>query len=673
MPVRLQEVIYKYGLGAGRSLLKYAAAVIAMIGLAVWYDTAAFRNLSTQEGMDAAQLARNLAEGKGFATDFIRPISLGLLRKHSLAQQVAAAPRAPGPTNAAAPAAALDVCRLNRLHPDLANPPLYPLLLAGALKLMPFGYPDLPANPTKNFTVYLPDLWIAMFNQLLLLAAAVMVFRLARQLFDEPVAWVSGTVFLGADLFWRFSISGVSTLLLLILFLGLVEVLAKLEAAAREPSAHYRRLFILAGTAGVLAALGGLTRYGMGWLIVPALFMIGSLPQPSRVALTLTAVAAFLAVMTPWVVRNHDLSGAPFGTAGFAIYQNTPHFPDDELDRSLAPDFSTVSTAEFSRKLGLNVKEIIQHDLPGLGGSWVSAFFLVGLLVPFRNPTLGRVRWFVASCLGFLVVAQALGRTGLTAAEPDINSENLLAVAAPLVLIYGVSLLFTLVDQTNLQSPGGKYSLVGLFCLVADAPLIFTLLSTAPSPIVYPPYYPPWIQEKAQYVGEGEWLMTDIPWATAWYGRRQSVWLTLKHKDASGQRLRNNFYEVNSLKPVKALYLTAKTLKSIESRSLEQWLRADDDSAIFSRFRQRVLAGSKERDQGMTDAELMAALRERLITNASRKTDTAESWEEFVLGILLKSEVPTGFPLPRAPAGLLPELFLTDSEHVRGKTIQSSE
>src|SRR5258708_36208290 len=202
MPVRLQEVIYKYGLGAGRSLLKYAAALIAMIGLAVWYDTTAFRNLSTQEGMDAAQLARHLAEGKGFATDFIRPFSLGLLRKHSLAQQPAAAPRAIGPTNAAATVADLDVCRLNQLHPDLANPPLYPLLLAGALKLMPFGYPDLPANPTKSFTVYLPDLWIAMFNQLLLLVAADNGFHPAPEIFAAPGAAAASPAFPGAGLFW---------------------------------------------------------------------------------------------------------------------------------------------------------------------------------------------------------------------------------------------------------------------------------------------------------------------------------------------------------------------------------------------------------------------------------------------------------------------------------------
>src|SRR5260370_41277953 len=114
MPLRLQEVIYKYELGAGRRLLKYAAAVIAMIGLAVWYDTTVFRNLSTQEGMDAAQLARKLAEGKGFAPDSVRPFSLGLLRIHSLAQQPTATPRATSPTNAAATAAALDECYLSR-------------------------------------------------------------------------------------------------------------------------------------------------------------------------------------------------------------------------------------------------------------------------------------------------------------------------------------------------------------------------------------------------------------------------------------------------------------------------------------------------------------------------------------------------------------------------------
>jgi hypothetical protein len=51
----------------------------------------AFKNLSTIEGMDAAQVGRNFAEGKGFTTEFIRPFSMYLVRKHQgdIAQSLA--------------------------------------------------------------------------------------------------------------------------------------------------------------------------------------------------------------------------------------------------------------------------------------------------------------------------------------------------------------------------------------------------------------------------------------------------------------------------------------------------------------------------------------------------------------------------------------------------------
>jgi len=66
-------------------------------------------------------------------------------------------------------------------------------------------------------------------HQLPFFFAVWMIFRLGRRLFDEPVAWVSAAAFAGSDLFWRFSISGQSTLLLIVLMLGLAEVLARLE------------------------------------------------------------------------------------------------------------------------------------------------------------------------------------------------------------------------------------------------------------------------------------------------------------------------------------------------------------------------------------------------------------------------------------------------------------
>ena len=43
--------------------------------------------MATQEAMDAAQLARNIAQGKGYTTLFIRPFSMYLVKKRNLEKQ----------------------------------------------------------------------------------------------------------------------------------------------------------------------------------------------------------------------------------------------------------------------------------------------------------------------------------------------------------------------------------------------------------------------------------------------------------------------------------------------------------------------------------------------------------------------------------------------------------
>src|SRR5262245_56390756 len=99
MSFRLQEIIHKIEHGTGYRYLSYVVGVIFFVTVAVSYDLALYRNLSTIEGMDAAQLGRNLAEGKGYTTSFVRPFSIYLLQR-----------RAEQGTNA-----------LPALHPDLAN------------------------------------------------------------------------------------------------------------------------------------------------------------------------------------------------------------------------------------------------------------------------------------------------------------------------------------------------------------------------------------------------------------------------------------------------------------------------------------------------------------------------------------------------------------------------
>src|SRR5690348_12675932 len=132
--VTLQDLIHHLEVGAGMQSLNRGMRIICSVfGLIILlgvYDLRAYRNLSTQEAMDSAQLAHNLAEGKGYSTSFVRPLSIYLLRQRQQQQD------SEQTNNVSTP----DAARLKGNHPDLANPPVYPVLLAGLMKVLPFRY-----------------------------------------------------------------------------------------------------------------------------------------------------------------------------------------------------------------------------------------------------------------------------------------------------------------------------------------------------------------------------------------------------------------------------------------------------------------------------------------------------------------------------------------------------
>jgi hypothetical protein len=579
----LQDVIHHFEVGAGtRSInrwLRFFACVVGLILLMGAYDLRVYRNFSTREAMDSAQVAHNLAQGQGFTTLFVRPLSIFLVQN----QNQKRAGNTPG-------AAMQDSARLKGNHPDLANPPVYPLLLAGLMKVLPFDY-AISSKPKRFWTVegnfyrYQPDFLIALFNQALFFGLALVTFFLARRLFDSQVAWLSAIVLLGTELFWRFSASGLSTILLALIFMGLAWMLVLLEEEAREPKRGSTGVFVLAALAGLLVGLGGLTRYSFGWMILPTLLFVGLYTGPKRAMLTVTTFIGFTLVMTPWILRNVSLSGMPFGTSTFAIIENSGISPDDRLERSLNLNlfsglhtplpFFTAAAHVFWHKLVSNCRGIFQSDLPRLGGSWVSAFFLVGLLGHFRNPRLGRLRLFLLASLLVLTVSQALGRTKLSEDSPEINSENLLVLLAPLVMIYGVSLFYLVLEQMELPFFQFRPAAASLFAVIASLPLIFTILPPRTIPIVYPPYYPPGIQHAAIWIKEDELMMSDIPCAVAWYGQSQCVSLTLN--------ARTDFLAINDyLKPISALYLTPQTI--------DRWTQAGDWGSLLLQI-ERILPG----------------------------------------------------------------------------------
>ncbi len=88
--------------------------------LVIRYDVHCARNMASPTAMDAAQLGHNLARGRGYTTECIRPLSIYLIKEKNHA------------------AGDKDPARLNGNHPDISNAPAYPVVLAGLMKVLPF-------------------------------------------------------------------------------------------------------------------------------------------------------------------------------------------------------------------------------------------------------------------------------------------------------------------------------------------------------------------------------------------------------------------------------------------------------------------------------------------------------------------------------------------------------
>jgi hypothetical protein len=597
----LQGLIHKLE-GGGARYVKWLALILGFVALLIWYDVHCARNMAAPTAMDAAQLGRNIAMGRGYTTECIRPLSIYLIKKQNHV------------------AGDKDPARLNGNHPDISNPPVYPIVLAGLMKVLPFRYdtalkgpfwstPDSKAPGGRRGIRYQPDFLITFFNQFLFVIVTALVFLWARRLFDLPVARLSAVILLGTEVLWRFSASGLSTMLMLLIFMGVVWTLTFWESEMREPKRGPKGLAILSVIAGVLVGVGGLTRYSFMCLIVPVLFFFAIFGGPRRFIYCIMAFVAFTVVVAPWIARNYAVSGTTFGTTGYSVIEW--FFPGFRLQRSLQPDLPQFPALLYLRKLMVNLLPVLQDDFFSNAGGWITGFFLVGLLVGFRNPALRRLRYFAVGCVVMLAVAQALARTKLTDEAPDINSENLLVLVSPLVVVYGVALFYTLMENMNFPFYQMRYVTTTVFAAFVMLPMWFALLLPGKGAIVYPPYWPDKIRTSAHVLHENELMMTDIPWAVAWYGDRDAVWLTLNCTASPDNPTdwQESFFAINdALKPIHALYLTPR---SLDARFQTDWVRGGQ-----------------------------------------------VSWGRFIMGTLGGGQVPGSFPLTKIPPGYLPEQLL---------------
>jgi len=347
----------------------------------------------------------------------------------------------------------------------------------------------------------------------------------------------------------------------------------------------------------------GLTRYATLVLLIPVtLYYVLFLDRRGLPATLMTWLVCAV-VVAPWLVRNHQVSGTLFGVPGVAIYQETPGSRGRASSARSSPIFRWSACSTSSGR-GRGVADGPRGDLLKPGGGWFGAFFLVGLVGQFRNPALNRMRVFLFLSLAALAVAQALGRTYLSTFAPTLNSENLLVLLTPGMFLVGVGFYDWLLGRFELPFLEFRHVISTVLVLGTGAPLLMGFLPPRPVPIAYPPYYPPHLQEASQFLESSELLLTDMPWATAWYGDRQSVWTPLDD--------RQSFFRIHDEhKKVSGLLLTPLTT----------------DAA----FRREILQG---RDH---------------------------AWSRFAVEVMLRTNVAPGFPLRQAWSYGAPDhLLLSD-------------
>jgi len=570
----IQDLVYRLEVGGGVRVVRWIAAFLVFLGLAYWFDAREYQNFYSPEAMQTAEIARNLARGRGFTTRCIRPFGMTLVeRKLGIDPAVGRKP-----------------------HPELTDPPVYPLVLAGLMKIIPFSY-----QTNLSTWRFPPEIGIAIFNQVLFFLVLYLTYRLAKKLFDFEVAVLAVAMMAVSDVLWRFTTSGLSTILAMLWVVCLAHTLVRIEEELRLNGPRRGWFFVRGLLLGLWLALAGLTRYSLFLLIVPV-GLYGFL-YLRRVRLWVFAggILPLILLVTPWIVRNYQVSGTPFGLAGYAIYQETLPFSGANLERMIEPPLEEVGFLDLLRKGIVSAERMVVQDFPLLGGHWLGGLFLAALILRFRNPSVSRLRLWILVALGMLTLGQAFGRTWISDRVPMINTENLLILIAPLILCYGAALLVLLLDQMDLPIPELRHFLKGVFIFVAFFPLLVRFLPPRTVPIVYPPYFPPWIETHASLLKPDELMMSDIPWAVAWYGDRDCIWIPMK--------VVPDFYKINDQRrPVVALYLTQETGNA--------------------RFQREILQG--------------------------RDFD----WARFMLDVLLHQRLPSQFPLKYARQRYLPDQLL---------------
>lgn len=519
----LQTWVHWLDVGVGARWVRRIALGVAVFLLSLVLGYKQFHGATSEWTLAQADLAWQLSEGEGFTTRVNHARTAAWLKERG--QPIFAA----------------------EAHPDLEQAPLYPLVLAGVMALLPDAVQaDLFRTPGTAPNGFGGDYLLLVVNVLLFWWAAWLVYRLGVRLFDERVGLIGAGGMLVSTGLWQRVLALGGVVLAMVLVLLLVHALARARAAV-VAGAHGRRWVV---AAGVLCGLLFLTDYPSGAVVaVVAGWIAWQQPEAGRWSAVGLVLGVTLLVIAPWCVRNTVLAGNPVALAwqDIALRAGDPTADPVVVRGTFSADAVSLSLAKLGNKTLTAIERAFGETLWSAGAMVLAGFFVAGWLYRFRDPGTGAVRIFVAMALPLLVVTHAAFGSGEGLRDPVVTFT-------PLLCLFGAGFFSVLVASNPVTTAHRGWAAIGLILLQA-APLMHDLLEPRGRHFGFPPYYPALFQglqtELRTRVGRQAQWMCDVPAGAAWYGGTR-VW-----GQPAGLR---DFYQIGVDVPMNALVLTPQTL-----------------------------------------------------------------------------------------------------------------
>lgn len=450
------------------------AALVVFVYL-FYKHTDAAAGMIPRESMDIAQIARNLSEGSGFVTHFVRPFNAALAGVGESSMV------------------------------EVNHGPLYPCAVAVLFR----------ARGSSGQAVA----WTSM---LFLILTAAGTFLLGRALFDWPAGLLAAVLFATSAPVLTAGTSGGEWAMAALWFVLLLICVSRHHASAADGWT----CAAWAALAGLAVSLLYMTHHVFIFAAVPAAVYFGLTGRARKLCLAAFLIAVVVAA-APWAWRNAVVTGAPvLGVNAWDLVAGTAIYPGDTFYRSTAAAGAGMSKAllfplehfpAFSEKLARGLSDAVAAlaAMMGLAGL---PFAVVCTLYRFRSAEANAIRGLMYGMLPVALTAVALFR-------PDREAVLLLC---PPGFVLGAGYFLLLLNSRRLH-PVYSRMIVGALVLVAAFPALVTIAwgtQAGKHDSSAERYFAHLGNRGVEHL-----IYTDVPWVAAWRTRCRAVWLPRSDQD----------------------------------------------------------------------------------------------------------------------------------------------